>query len=87
MYRRKRARYAKDGSPFGNFETTSNLMGVEGVGPTEGALFNVTQKLARLKSLGQNGRMDDPQNEAVLDRYLDLAVYGILAHPIHRSRT
>jgi hypothetical protein len=84
--RRKRADYAKDGNPFDNFETSSNLMGLDGFGPTEAALFNVTQKLARLKSLRQNGRMDDPENEAVLDTYLDLAVYGILAYAIHRGR-
>jgi hypothetical protein len=84
--RKKRADYAKDGSPFDNFETSSSLIGLEGFGPTQSALFNVTQKLARLKSLRQNGRMDDPQNEAVLDTYLDLAVYGILAYAIYRSR-
>jgi hypothetical protein len=79
MHREKRADYAKDGSPFDNFETSSSLIGLEGFGPTESALFNVTQKLARLKSLRQNGRMDYPQNEAVLDTYLDLAVYGASA--------
>jgi hypothetical protein len=83
--RKKRADYAKDGNAFDNFETSSSLMGLEGFGPTESALFNVTQKLARLKSLRQNGRMDDPQNEAVTDTYLDLAVYGVLAYAIHRS--
>jgi len=86
MHRRKRADYAKDGTPFDNFETSSSLMGLDGFGPAESALFNVTQKLARLKSLRQNGRMHDPQNEAVLDTYLDLAVYGILAYAIYRSR-
>jgi hypothetical protein len=85
MHRKKRKDYAKDGSPFDNFETSSSLIGLEGFGPTESALFNVTQKLARLKSLRQNGRMDDPQNEAVADTYLDLAVYGVLAYAIHRS--
>jgi hypothetical protein len=83
--RKKRADYAKDGNPFDNFETSSALLGLEGFGPTESALFNVTQKLARLKSLRQNGRMDDLQNEAVADTYLDLAVYGVLAYAIHRS--
>lgn len=83
--RKKRADYAKYGSPFNNFETSSALLGLEGFGPTESALFNVTQKLARLKSLRQNGRMDDPQNEAVADTYLDLAVYSVLADAIHRS--
>ena len=30
--RRKRADYAKDGNPFDNFETSSNLMGLDGFG-------------------------------------------------------
>jgi hypothetical protein len=30
--------------------------------------------------------MDDPQNEAVADVYLDLAVYGVLAYAIHRTQ-
>jgi hypothetical protein len=60
-------------------------MGFEGFGPADAALFNVTQKLARLKSLRQNGRMDDPQNEAVADTYLDLAVYAVLAFAMARE--
>jgi hypothetical protein len=55
-------------------------MGLAGFGPVEAALFNITQKLSRLKSLRENGRMDDPQNEAVADTYLDLAVYGVLCY-------
>jgi hypothetical protein len=51
----------------------------------EAGLFNVTQKLARLKSLRQNGRMGDPKNEAVLDTYLDLAVYGVLVYAMARE--
>ena len=72
--RRKRADYAKDGDPFSSFRTSSDLLGLAGFGPVEAALFNITQKLSRLKSLRENGRMDDPQNEAVADTYLDLAV-------------
>jgi hypothetical protein len=83
--RKKRADYAKDGDPFDNFKTSSALMGFEGFGPADAALFNVTQKLARLKSLRQNGRMHDPQNEAVADTYLDLAVYAVLAFAMARA--
>jgi len=84
--RKKRADYAKDGDPFDNFKTSSGLIGLDGFGPTDAALFNVTQKLARLKSLRQNGRMDNPQNEAVADTYLDMAVYSVLAFAIFRQQ-
>lgn len=77
--RRKRRDYAHDGSdPFTNFRVTSELLGLEGFGPAESALFNILQKIARLQSLRVNGRMDDPANEAVADTVLDLAVYGII---------
>lgn len=42
----------------------------------------MTQKLARLTSLRQNGRMADPANEAVADTYLDLAVYAVITYAI-----
>jgi len=80
--RRKRADYARDGDPFSSFRTSSSLIGLDGFGPVEAALFNITQKLSRLKSLRENGRMDDPQNEAVADTYLDLAVYGVLCYAL-----
>src|SRR4051794_28580715 len=78
MNRRKRKDYAKDDDPLSSFKVTSDMLGLEGFGPKESALFNITQKMARLKSLRENGRMDDPANEAVADTYLDLAVYAVL---------
>jgi len=83
--RRKRADYARDGDPFSSFRTSSDLIGLAGFGAVEAALFNITQKLSRLKSLRENGRMDDPQNEAVADTYLDLAVYGVLCYALSRE--
>ena len=83
--RKKRADYARDGDPFSSFRISSDLLGLVGFGPVEAALFNITQKLSRLKSLRENGRMDDPQNEAVADTYLDLAVYAVLLYALHRS--
>jgi hypothetical protein len=72
--RRKRADYARDGDPFSSFRTSSDLIGLTGFGPVEAGLFNITQKLTRLKSLRENGRMDDPKNEAVADTYLDMGL-------------
>lgn len=80
--RRKRKDYAADGDPFSNFKVTSQGMGMAGFGPTEAAIFNVLQKLARLQSLRTNGRIHDTANEAVIDTYLDLAVYSIIAYAI-----
>lgn len=85
MNRRKRKDYAADGDPFSNFKTSSGLMGVAGFGPTEAAIFNVTQKLARLQSLRTNGRIHDTANESVGDTYLDLAVYAIIAYALYQS--
>lgn len=84
--RRKRADYAEDGSPFSNFVTTAELLGVPGFDALEASLFNVCQKLARLKALRINGRMDNPANESVSDTYLDLAVYAIITYAIHTQR-
>lgn len=84
--RKKRKDYAADGDPFSNFETSSDLLGLQGFGPIEASLFNVTQKLARLKALRTNGRMHDTANESVADTYLDLAVYAVITYAIYMQR-
>ena len=75
--RKKRGDYAVDGSPFTNFESTSQFANFENRWLS--ALFNCQQKLARIQALRANGRLDDPNNEAVLDTLLDNAVYGVIA--------
>jgi hypothetical protein len=82
--RRKRLDYAVDGSPFSNFDDTSNNLGLDGFSSSDSALFNILQKIARLRSLRKNGRLNDPANEAVEDTYLDLAVYAVIAFAIYR---
>ena len=85
--RRKRADYAKDGDPFSNFKTTADMLGLDGFGAAEAALFNACQKMARLKALRSNGRMKDPANESVIDTYLDFAVYAIILYAIVLQET
>jgi hypothetical protein len=80
--RRKRKDYAQDGDPFSNFYTTAEMLGLVGFEGAESALFNVCQKIARLKALRMNGRMNQTANESVLDTYLDLAVYSIILYAI-----
>lgn len=80
--RKKRADYATDGDPFSNFRVTSDALGLSGFGAKESALFNVLQKVARLKALRENGRMDDAANEAVIDTYMDLSVYSVILYAL-----
>lgn len=85
---RKRADYATDGKPFDNFRITAEWAGFEA--DWISALFNVSQKMARIQALRANGRADDPANEAMYDTVLDLATYGILAlamYEQHRADT
>jgi len=83
--RAKRRDYAVDGDPFSNFAATAEGLGLTGFGARESALFNVLQKVARLKALRENGRMDETANEAVEDTYLDLAVYSVILLAIVRQ--
>jgi hypothetical protein len=76
--RKKRADYAQDGNPFSNFEETSSATGIPGFTREDAAMFNCTQKQARLRALKANGRMNDPKNESVYDTKLDFAVYAVL---------
>lgn len=78
MNRRKRADYAADADIFSNFRDTASMLGLSGFGEQESALFNILQKIARLKSLRANGRMDNPNNESAVDTVLDLAVYSVI---------
>jgi hypothetical protein len=78
MNRAKRADYAVDGSIYSNFDFSSYILGIKDFRLQDAILFNVAQKLARLRSLRVNGRMDDTKNESVRDTYLDLAVYSVI---------
>ena len=80
-HRRKGEDYARDGSPFSNFEFCASAVGITA---SESALHMVALKIARLGALKANGRTKDPRNEPVNDSYLDCAVYAVLALAIRR---
>ena len=82
MNRRKRRDYAVDGDPFSNFLGTSNHFGLA---IWESAEFNLVQKMERLSSLRDNGRMEEPENESVADTYLDAAVYAVIMYALYRK--
>lgn len=76
--RRKRADYAVDGNPFGNFEGMVSRLGMPGFGPLEAIEVMIAVKEERLVALRANGR--PPANESVADTLLDRAVYAVLAY-------
>lgn len=81
--RKKRKDYALDDDIFSNFDATSVFAGFQNRWMS--ALFNCSQKLARVTSLRANGRLGDVQNEAVEDTLLDNAVYAVIALAIYRQ--
>jgi hypothetical protein len=78
MNRKKRSDYAADSDWASNFRDVASNFGLPGFSAAESAYTLLLTKIARLRSLRLNGRMDDPTNESVLDTYLDLAVYAII---------
>jgi hypothetical protein len=84
MNRRKREDYAADDDIFSNFRDSSD-MGLEGFSEIEAAEHNVRQKLARIKSLRLNGRLEETNNETVGDTYLDLAVYAAITLALYQE--
>jgi len=82
MNRKKRADYAADSDWASNFRDVASNLALSGFGAAESALVLLLTKVARLRSLRLNGRMEDPSNESVLDTYLDLAVYSIIVYAL-----
>lgn len=74
--RLKRADYASDDNMYLNFDRNAAMVGLEGYTALEDCLTMVARKFGRITNL--RGR--EPSNEAVVDSYLDLAVYSILAY-------
>jgi hypothetical protein len=76
LQRAKRADYADEDNIFSNFDKNAAQMNLPGYTPLEDCLSMVIRKVGRITNL----RDKEPQNETVMDSYLDLAVYAILAY-------
>lgn len=76
--RKKRRDYAADSDIFSNFRDVARMFGHPDIGAREIAYILILVKVARLRSLRLNGRMDDAANESVLDTFLDMAVYSTI---------
>lgn len=76
-FQRKNADYAKDTSWRSNFDAIAGQMGFSALTAADTL---VAVKQARLQALTANGRA--PQNEAVIDTYLDRMVYSCIAYAL-----
>lgn len=76
MNRKKRADYASEGNIYKNFDRNVDMMDLEGYDALEDCLSMVARKFGRITNL--RGR--EAANETVVDSYLDLAVYSVLAY-------
>lgn len=74
--RAKRKDYAKDGDIFSNFRGVAKRVGHND--PLQAVEHLIATKEERLAALAHNQRA--PENETVLDTYLDRAVYAIISY-------
>lgn len=74
--RKKRADYATDGDAYLNFRRNAMMLDLEDYDALTDCLSMVSRKFGRIINL--RGR--DATNETVVDSYLDMAVYAILAY-------
>lgn len=77
-FRKKNADYADGERWSSNFDDVAKQMGFDH--PVKAADALIAVKQARLRSLAKRGT--EPQNESVLDTYLDRAVYGVIAYAL-----
>lgn len=79
LHDRKQADYGRSGDPFANVRASERW----GVPPWVGAMIRANDKVARLQSLIENGRL---VNESVEDSLRDLAVYAVIALVLYEER-
>jgi len=76
LQRKKRADYASDEDIYGNFRANAKALDLPGYTALQDCLSMVTRKVGRIVNL----RGKEPNNESVVDSFMDLAVYSILAY-------
>ena len=72
LHNKKRADYGRVADPFANIRASAEF----GIPPWEGAILRLNDKIHRIKSFIQNGKL---VNESLIDSFQDIAVYAIIA--------
>ena len=78
MHDRKQADYGRDDDPFANVRASEEW----GMPGWVGAMLRASDKMRRLQSLAQNGRLS---NESATDSFMDIAVYALIAHVLYEE--
>ena len=79
LHDKKSADYGRGDDPFANVRASEEW----GVEPWVGAMVRATDKVRRLQSLIQNGKLE---NESAEDSLRDLAVYSVIALVLFEQR-
>lgn len=72
LHRKKSHDYGIPSDPFANVRAAAEF----GIAPWLGVAVRMNDKMSRIKSMAQNGRL---LNESLEDSFFDLAVYGLIA--------
>ena len=78
LHRRKQADYGRGDDPFANVRASTSW----GVPAWVGAMIRLNDKVARLQTLAQGGKL---RNEGALDSFMDIAVYALIAHVLYEQ--
>lgn len=71
LHQQKMADYGRDADPFANLRSSTEF----GMPAWLGVAVRMNDKMHRLKSYAQNGKL---QNEGVVDTFRDLAAYAVM---------
>lgn len=71
--------YGLDDDPFANVRASSEW----GIPPWQGAMIRANDKVRRLQTFARKGEL---RNESVIDAFMDLAVYAIIARILYEEQ-
>ena|SRR3990167_6289907 len=78
LHIRKAQDYGSEGDPYANVRASAEF----GIEPWVGAALRLNDKVQRLKSMVQKGRL---VNESILDSFDDIAVYAVIARVLYEE--
>ena len=78
LHRKKAQDYGSDGDQYANVRASQEF----GIEPWVGAALRLNDKVQRLKSMVQKGRL---VNESILDSFDDVAVYAVIARVLYEE--
>lgn len=78
LHAKKQRDYGKDDDPFANVRATEDW----GIAGWVGAMVRLTDKVKRLQTYALNGSL---ANEGVVDSFMDIAVYALIARVLYEE--